>query len=267
MLIDYHIHTKRCRHATGEAGEYLRQAERIGLSEIGFSDHCPYFRTFKKSVSLKNVAMPVAELPEYVEEITRLRKRSRIPIRLGMEVDFLPGDFKAFTLLKRYDFDYFIGSIHFIDEWGFDQEEFLIEFDKMGKRRAFIRYCDLLGKMGDSCLFDIVGHIDLPKKFGHYPDKGIFPHFEKALRHIKAGHMAVEVNTSGLDRKAQEMYPSQKILEMCYNLDIPITLGSDSHKPEEVGRHFDLAKKVLRKVGYTSIVRFEKHRFQKVKLG
>lgn len=266
MLIDYHIHTKRCRHATGEVKEYLRHAEKIGLSEIGFSDHCPYFRTFEKSVSLENVAMPLGELPAYVKEISQLRKGSKIPIRMGMEVDFLPGDFTAFNILKRYDFDYFIGSIHFIDEWGFDQEEFVIEFEKMGKKRAYLKYCELLGQMGDSCLFDIVGHIDLPKKFGHHPDKGILPHFEKALRHIKAGQMAVEVNTSGLDRKAKEMYPSEKILEICYRLDIPITLGSDSHKPEEVGRHFALAKKLLRKIGYTSIVRFEKHRFQKVPL-
>ncbi len=266
MYIDYHIHTKRCRHAEGEMIEYVRRAENKKIQEMGFSDHCPYFRTFKKSISLEKVAMPLSELPSYIKDVENVRKKTKIPIKLGLEVDFLPGDFSAFNILKKYDFDYFIGSIHFIDEWGFDQEEFLIEFDRMGKKKAYRRYCELLGQMGDSCLFDIVGHIDLPKKFGHYPSKDIFPYFEKALKRIKAGGMAVEINTSGLDREAKEMYPSEHILKLCFQQNIPITLGSDAHNPEEVGRYFPEAKKLLKKTGYDSIVKFTRHRYERIRI-
>ena len=210
--------------------------------------------------------MPLEELPHYVNDVISIKKKTKIRVKLGLEVDFIPDDMSAFNILKHYAFDYFIGSVHFIGEWGFDQDDYVSEFGRMGVDKAYIKYCELIGRMADTCLFDIVGHLDLPKKFGHFPGKKVLPHFDRALRFVKSANMAVEINTSGLDRKAKEMYPSPDILKLCYQHDIPLTLGSDSHKPGEVGRHFAEAKALLRKVGYHSLVSFTNHRHTKFRI-
>jgi len=263
MLVDYHIHTKRCRHAAGEMKEYLATAVKKGLAEIGFSDHFPYLAEhrarIKLSLPLDKVAMPESELPCYVRDVEELRKKSPIPIRLGCEVDFFPGSVAAFNLLSRFDFDYFIGSIHFIDGWGFDQDEYKDGSGKYSPTAVYKRYLELLTEMAGTRLFDIVGHLDLPKKFGVHPPAGLDRDFKSALNAVKKSGMAVEVNTSGLDKTAAEAYPSGKILRICFDLGIPVTLGSDSHKPEEVGRHFSEARAALRKIGYRKLATFERH--------
>jgi histidinol-phosphatase (PHP family) len=270
MLLDYHIHTKRCRHATGEMKEYLAAAVRKGLSEIGISDHFPYLAehraAIRLSIPLDKVAMPESELPLYVRDVENLRKRSPIPVKLGCEVDFFPGSVAAFNILSRYDFDYFIGSVHFIDGWGFDQDEYRDRRGKSGPASVYRRYLGLLALMAGTRLFDIVGHLDLPKKFGVHPPAGLDADFKAALRAVRKSGMAVEINTSGLDKPAGEAYPSEKILRMCFDLDIPVTLGSDSHHPGEVGRHFDAAVRMLRRIGYRSLASFERHILKPVRL-
>jgi histidinol-phosphatase (PHP family) len=70
--------------------------------------------------------------------------------------------------------------------------------------------------------------------------------------------MCVEVNTSGLRKPCHEIYPGQDLLKMCFDHEIPITLGSDAHSPEDVAADFDQAIKLLRQVGYNEIAKFAK---------
>lgn len=267
MLIDYHIHTKRCRHASGELEEYLQEAYKKNIEEIGFSDHCPYLRTIKNSVDLSTVAMPLSELKDYVRDVKKLAKNSKIPIKLGLEVDFFKNDFRIFDYLNEYQFDYFIGSVHFIDDWGFDQEEFQELFKKTNPEEFYKKYFHHIQLMAQSNLFDIVGHFDLPKKFGYLYPSNLDKLLEKTLKIVKQHNMAVELNTSG-KFKANKLgyYPEPKILKKCYELDIPLTLGSDSHVSENVGRDFVEAKKLLFSIGYKKIVRFTKHKMEIVNL-
>ena len=270
MLLDYHIHTKRCGHATGEMKDYLAAAVRNGAAEIGFSDHFPYLSEHRKSLTrtipLDQVAMSEKEIPLYVKDVLRLAGTSKIPVKLGCEIDYFPGSVAAFNVLRGFDFDYFIGSIHFIDGWGFDQDQHQARMLELGISRVYRRYLELLSMMAETRLFDIVGHLDLPKKFGHFPPDGLDRDFRASLEAVKRNGMAVELNTSGLDRKAGEVYPSKKILRICFELDIPVTLGSDSHKPGEVARHFSDARRILKQIGYTKLASFERHVIRPVPL-
>ena len=128
-MIDYHIHTKLCGHATGEMEQYVERAIEIGLSEIGFSDHLPFVDSERTGF-----AMSLSQLPLYVQKVDELREKyPTITIRLGIEVDYFPHLEKEIEeLLAQYPFDYVYGSVHFLDDWVFDSPYALPEWKQQG---------------------------------------------------------------------------------------------------------------------------------------
>jgi histidinol-phosphatase (PHP family) len=111
-------------------------------------------------------------------------------------------------------------------------------------------------------LFEIIGHADLPKKFGHKPTRDCTPLFDKFLDAAKKSGCALDINTAGLRKDCREIYPSRQILELAFRKGVPITFGSDAHAPEEVGMNFAEAVQLARSVGYTESCRFEKRKRQ-----
>ena len=107
----------------------------------------------------------------------------------------------------------------------------------------------MLEKLAGSGLFHTLGHMDLVKKFGYRPEEDVSDAFCRVLDAVAKNNMLIEINTSGLDKPVKEMYPSPDILRAAVDRNIGITLGSDSHAPEEVGRHFADALKLLRGLG------------------
>jgi len=104
--------------------------------------------------------------------------------------------------------------------------------------------------MAESRLFDIVGHLDLIKVFKFMPKSDMTPVFRKTLEAIKESNMSIELNPAGLRKKVGEPYPSPKLLQMAYEMEIPITFGSDAHKPRDVGFGSSEILKLARDTGY-----------------
>jgi histidinol-phosphatase (PHP family) len=117
----------------------------------------------------------------------------------------------------------------------------------------------------ESGLFEIIGHADLPKKFGHRPTADCTPIFEKFLKTAKTHNCALDVNTAGLRKDIKEIYPSRDFLALAFRHGIPITFGSDAHAPEEVGMNFKEALELARGVGYTSCLSFKQRRADHLK--
>jgi histidinol-phosphatase (PHP family) len=115
-------------------------------------------------------------------------------------------------------------------------------------------------------LFDIIGHTDLIKKFGHRPRVDPEPFYREAAAVFKEADAVVELNTSGRDKQAGEFYPSRAMLEALIAEGVPLTLGSDAHKPAEVGRYFDEARQLLLDLGVREIVAFERRQRRLVSL-
>ena len=165
---DYHMHTPLCRHATGEPVEYARHAVDVGLTEIGFSDHSPM-----RQDNFDNWRMNSSQLDEYVEKVRKAQKDfPQLTIRLALEVDYLPGHEDWIReLAARHPWDYFIGSVHYVsDSWDIDDPAKLSEWKKPRRLRGLAVYFDRLTMAAESRLFEIIGHADLPKKFGHPPE-------------------------------------------------------------------------------------------------
>ena len=242
------MHTPLCRHASGEPVDYARRAVELGFTEIGFSDHSPMARD-----DFDNWRMFNSQLEEYVEKVRRAQREfPQLTIRLALEVDYLPGHEEWIRdLAARHPWDYFIGSVHYVSEsWAIDDPSKLSEWKHRDAFEVWSVYFDWLTRAAESGLFEIIGHADLPKKFGHRPTKDCTPLYERFLTAAKKHNCAIELNTAGLRKDCKEIYPSRQILELAFAKGVPITFGSDAHKPEEVGMNFAEAMQLARSVGY-----------------
>jgi histidinol-phosphatase (PHP family) len=254
-LVDYHIHTRLCGHAYGDPEEYVQAAVDLGLSEIGFADHMPLLH-----IRDEHLTMEPHELPEYVSLVESLQERSSgITIRLGIEMDYFPGQMdEIWEAAAGIEFDYVYGAVHYIDGWGFGDSRRLSSYQGRDPNETYERYFDLFCEAARDGGFDIMAHPDLVKKHGIVSSVPIDDMYETAARTLKEAAVAIEVNTSGLRKRAVEVYPSLPFLSSCARHGVGVTLGSDAHAPSQVGMDFDIALRLLARAGITEIVTFER---------
>ncbi|HEU5123925.1 MAG TPA: histidinol-phosphatase HisJ family protein [Verrucomicrobiae bacterium] len=262
---DLHMHTPLCRHATGEPTDYARRAVELGLTQIGFSDHSPMRRD-----DFDDWRMRADQLDEYVEKVRRAQKDfPQLTIRLSLEVDYLPGHEDWIReLAARHPWDYLIGSVHYVsDSWAIDNPHKLSEWKNRDAFEVWSAYFERLTMAAETGFFEIIGHADLPKKFGHRPTRDCTPLYERFLSAAKTRGCAIELNTAGLRKDCREIYPSREILQLAFQKGVPITFGSDAHAPGEVGMNFAEAVQLARDAGYSEALTFSGRKRQSVKLG
>ncbi|MBL0686976.1 MAG: histidinol-phosphatase [Sulfurospirillum sp.] len=255
MSVDLHNHTILCKHATGTLEEYVEKAIEKNIDFFGFSDHAPmnYAQDYR---------MKFEQMNQYEKSILDLRKvyQNRIHVLLGYEVDFLVG-FMDDRVINA-NVDYLIGSVHFVNKWGFDNPKYIGEYKNKNIDKIWEDYFEELENLAKSGLFNIVGHIDLIKVFNYLPKKDIKLLALKAIKEIKKANMAVEINAAGFRKPIKEAYPSKSIMELLSEYDIPITFGSDSHAPHEVGLNKDKIHSLASHYGYSKCANFiKKERF------
>jgi len=253
MIIDLHNHTTLCNHAEGNISEYIEKAIDSGTQIFGFSEHAPM--DFDPEYRMK-----FSQMSKYEADILKAREKykDKIEILLGYEVDYLKGHMDSRVL--NANVDYLIGSVHFIDEWGFDNPEFIGRYKSENIDEIWKKYFDTVQEMAKSGLFDIVGHFDLIKIFKFMPNIDINQLALKALKAIKKADMVLEINIAGYRKPIGEAYPSKSILQQAYDLDIPITFASDAHKPEQISLFSDEAIKLAKDVGYKRCAFFRKRK-------
>jgi histidinol-phosphatase (PHP family) len=259
VIVDYHMHTPLCRHAVGEPEAYARRALELGIEEIGFSDHSPMPVSYDPEWRMSS-----GEYPTYIDMVRRCQKAfPGLSIKLGLEADYHPGteDFVREVILA-HPFDYVIGSIHYLGDWGFDNPDHAHRFEKQDLHAIYAQYYDLVARLARTRMYDILGHPDVIKKFGHRPAGDYEPLERGALEAVAQAGMALDVNTSGLGRPAKEIYPSLRILKAARSMGIDITFGSDAHDPKRVGDGFAQAVALAKEAGYTQFRRYAARRFE-----
>ncbi|MDD2567797.1 MAG: histidinol-phosphatase [Thiovulaceae bacterium] len=253
MIVDLHNHTKLCNHAQGELFEYVERAIGNKTRYFGFADHAPMDFDPKYRMSF-------AQMGEYEREVLELKEhyKDTIEILLGYEVDYLEGHMDERVLHAKVD--YLIGSVHFIDGWGFDNPEFIGRYEHEDIDVIWKQYFDAIEKMAQTKLFDIVGHLDLIKVFKYMPKGDIVKIAQKALIAIKEADMSLEVNMAGYRKPIGEPYPSLALLQEAYKLGIPITLASDAHTPEQVGMFGEETVAFVKSAGYKECVYYKERK-------
>ena len=251
---DYHTHTPLCRHATGEPVELAAQAVRVGLAEMGFSDHNPMPKD-----DFDDWRMKASDLDTYVDKVETARRAfPQLSIKLALEVDYLPGyEDWVRELAARHPWDYLIGSVHYVSaDWAIDNPHQLAQWKNRDAMEVWTAYFERLTMAAESGLFDIIGHADLCKKFRFYPKQDCAPLFSRFIEAARRTGVAIELNTAGLRKDCKEIYPSLPILRLAAQAGVGITFGSDAHAPGEVGLNLAEAVQLARRAGYTHCLRF-----------
>lgn len=250
LFYDSHMHTPLCKHAWGEPEEYAQQALKAGLKGIIFTCHCPMPNGFWPTVRMSE-----SEFDTYVALVQRAADafKGKLDIRLGIESEYYPGCEEYIAQLhQRADFHYVLGAVH----W--QAKEYLNKFET-GTIENFRRtYFDHLAKSAESGLYDCLAHPDLVKNY--HPDSWCFAIVKNTvstvLDRIAATGVAMELNTSGLNKSYSEMNPGLEMLRMMADRKIPIVVGSDSHRAVRVGEHFVTALNHLTEAGYEKVSYF-----------
>ncbi|PLT43772.1 Histidinol-phosphatase [Paenibacillus pasadenensis] len=264
IRIDYHTHHERCGHAVGTLEDYVRQGIRSGLAQIGLSDHMPLLHVRPEDY-FPEMAMPMEELPRYVEEVLELREkyRGQIDIRLGLEGDYIEGcEEQIQAIIEAYPWDYVIGSVHFLGTWDITDFRQTAGWEGRDRLQVYETYYDAVIKAARTGFYDYIGHIDVIKRFGYAPEQDVTHLEDAALQAVADAGMAIELNASGLRMPCAEMFPGPRMLRRAHELGIPVTIGSDCHQPERLEQYLPEAREALRQAGYTQLLTFkERKRF------
>ncbi len=280
---DYHVHLHPHGPYTGKGpppGQYpidhieayFETAKANGAHEIGFTEHlyrCVESRSvlgtwweadprkdLREFTSSYVRSERVLSLERYVQAVVDAKDRG-LPVKLGLEVDFFPDTVDAVVeFLAPYPFDFLIASTHWLGAWGIDLAEQEHEFDRRGHLRSYEEYFAMETRLAASGHFDVLAHADVVKKRGVKLDDTPTDMYEELAVAAARGGTAVEVSTAGLFQPACEMYPARPLLERFYNHDVPITLASDAHVPQNCARDLSKAIELARSVGYTQRIEF-----------
>lgn len=265
MLIDYHTHTKLCKHGEGVVDDYIEYGIQLGLKQIGCSEHIPMPDEFDFAHRMNMEEFLGIYKPSF--QRAREKYNGKIAVKWGIEAEFFPGTesyVRHFTDIHA--FDYVIGSVHFLGEWGFDNPTYVWKYDERNIDEIYEEYFKAVADSARSGLFDILGHCDLVKKFGHRPARNMDEIHRETMKVVKKNDLCIEINTSGLRKPAVEMYPGLAILALAKEYKIPLTIGSDAHRPEDVGRDFDIAYPLLKEYGNGKVATFSHRQRTMVKV-
>jgi histidinol-phosphatase (PHP family) len=277
MLTDYHLHLRPDEDETtferyftaANAERYRAAADAAGIDELGVSEHVYRFR---QALDLWTHPLWVEngedDLDEYCEFV---RSTS---LRLGVECDYVPGaEERTAAMLEARDFDYVVGSVHFIGEGdaAVDHDGFDVwEAADASAEEIWTRYFEHFDRCARSGLFDILAHPDLVKVWGRsrpLPEGDLRRFYEPAVEAILAGGSAVELSTAGLRKPVGELYPARAFAELLVEAGVPFALSSDAHLPEQVGFGYDRALAFLDEIGVGEIAVFEKRQRRLAPLG
>ncbi len=272
-LADWHTHNSLCRHASGNLEDYVQAAIKKGLKTIGFSDHFPYEFYDLGDIPHEEYGMKLSELDNYISTAKKLLKQyyHEINIKIGFELDYMEANeslLNKYILPYKKEVDYLLGSIHILEppqgKWCLDDTRYLKQYEIIGVDEVYIQYFNKMKNMLNSkgFDFDIISHFDLPKKFNKRPvnKEKIKEKATELLELIKEKDKVVEINSGGMRKDVKEQYPSQEIIKIMHELDIPILFGSDSHDPNELGYKFDELSNLVKKIGYNHLTYFDKRK-------
>jgi histidinol-phosphatase (PHP family) len=276
LLTDYHVHLRPDDEDTaasdyftaGNAERYREAASERGIEELGVSEHVhrfvqaldvwshPFWRRWARD-----------DLDAYCDFV-----REETDLKLGIEADFVSGrEDRMANLLDAREWDYVIGSIHFLRDEAVDMRGSEWDVWRAGEpERVWRRYFETLGEAARSGLFDVLAHPDLVKVWGDEaprPDGDPRRFYEFAMDGIADSDVAIEVSTAGLRKPVGEIYPDGRFLEMCLEAGRPVALSSDAHVPEDLGHEYERAAEWLADLGVTELAVFERRQRRLEALG
>ena len=275
MLTDYHVHLRTDERentaarffTAANAERYRETAAERGIEELGVAEHIyrftaameiwqhPFWREYAHD-----------DLDDYCGFV-----REETDLRLGIEMDFVPGrEDRIASQLDGRDWDFVVGSVHFLRDHSLDTEEYSIWGAGESPERVWRRYFETIAESARSGLYDVIGHPDLVKVWGRAaprPDGDLRRYYEPAVEAFADAGVAVEVSTAGWRKPVAEQYPAVPMLEMLIDAGCPLALSSDAHVPDQLGYGYERAVELLGELGVKEIAVFERRERRMEPLG
>jgi histidinol-phosphatase (PHP family) len=263
MLSDYHVHLRHdgegsdfSKYMTAEnVARYRAAADAAGITELGVSEHV--YR-FTQALAIWDHPLwqqwAVDDIDEYV---TFVRSTD---LKLGIETDFVPGrEQQIAELLDANEWDYVLGSVHFLEQAALDMEEYDIWRGQASSEEIWSEYFKTLAAAAGSGLYDIMSHPDLVKIWGAdrpQPEGDLRRFYEPAVEAFAEAGVTVEISTAGLRKPVGEIYPAKGFIDMCLDADLKFALSSDAHDPAQIGFGYEQAQQLLKEHGITELAVF-----------
>ena len=251
LFSDYHTHPQghRVQHYTQALLQpWADSARKIGLTDIAFTDHDRYHAGID------------------FDEIDRLRERNPdLRIRAGIELDNDPIHSAAGRkwIEKHWDrLDFVLGSVHFLDR---DDQMFdsvpdgAEQFEGHDVDAIYADYLRRVREMAATGLIDCLAHLDLIKIHGHRPGAEIGAIVNETLDFIRARNLAIELSTAGWRKPVNELYPSDRIVDLAIEKGMPFTIASDAHSHAQLGDNYPRLAEKMAAFGIRQICIFENH--------
>jgi len=244
IAVDLHTHTRHS-HGKSTVREMFAAGRERGIALHGFSEHSPrpdgydYPREYRVQL--------IRAYPDYVQEVLELKEQYPGQVLLGMEMDWIEAEIGFVRQsICAYDFDYLIGSVHFIGTWGYDfTADDWKDFSLEQRATHYESYFRALASMASSRLFNIAAHLDLIKIFSIDTFRQWLTRHSgldlvrDSLVAIRDAGMSMEISSAGLRKPCKEIYPGPEIMSLVADLRVPVVFGSDAHQPAEMGFAFD----------------------------
>lgn len=271
MKTDYHMHFEYGDYNFDWVEGFFFAAKNRGLDEIGISEHSHTFPEFEKlyydDLILDNSEVGEFQkiwlktnkfkhtLQEYFDFMNELQKKHKV--KIGIEVCNFKNQNEVKKILKKWKFDYIIGSVHFINGWGFDASKIKSEWNRHNLRQIYEDYTQEIEKLCESKIYDVIGHPFNLKIFKNFPEFDATEYYERAANAMKKNNLVVDVNTGTKYRyPIEEITPCEEFMKISAEKNLPIIITSDAHKPEDCGKFCDEAIKYVKNFGYEGTIKF-----------
>ena len=283
MKYDYHMHFEYGDYDVEWVKGFFEAAQKRGLDEIGISEHSHTFPEFQQlyyddlilddsfvgSFQQKWLKRNKFKhtLKDYFAFMAKLRSLG-YKVKTGIEVCNFQNQAKVREILSHYDFDYVIGSIHFIRGWAYDSSEIKAEWQNHSLEDIYEWYTQEIEHLCAGGCYDVLGHPFNIRLYKYLPDFDVQPYLLRAVKALKKANMGVDVNTGTLYRyPIEEISPYPEFMKLAKEYDLPIITSSDAHKPEDCGSYIDKAIEYAKGFGYIQGLTFDHRQRNLVELG
>ncbi len=279
-MIDYHVHLWRHAPQTSlqadvdQLAEYCVYSRRLGVTELAVTEHSSRFVQFDTLVRgwWEGDPSPArraetctcwddelgADLDQYVDAALAA-KAAGLPVRLGLEVDYLPGQMaKVAALLAGHPFDVLLGSVHWIGAWLFDAldwAEAQQQWASRGVERVWDDYTRSVEELASTGTADVLAHPDLAKVAGQRP-AAPDEFYHRIAEAARSCGLAAELNSAGWRKPCGEAYPAAALLRRFHDYGVPITTGSDAHQLADLSWRLADLTAAAQAAGYLEVTAF-----------
>lgn len=276
MLRDYHMHWEFGSYDEEYVKKFFEQAEKMGLEEIGITEHTHGFKEFEslyydelilddseigkfQGEWLKQKTKFCHTLDEYQSFVQELKDKG-YPIKIGLEVCNFRNQEKVREILNNYKWDYLIVSIHYINGWGFDFSALKHHFNDKPLKDIWKDYANEIKLVAKTKYYDVLGHPFNLRMFKNIPKKEeVAEILENTAKILKDNNMIVDINTGTEHRyPIKEITPYPDFMKLVKKYNIPVILSSDAHYAEHVGYKIKEAKEYAEKFGINEFVKIDK---------